>query len=215
MVFDVNGRRGRANTSTHSVSYVNLCVDHNGGKRYVELVLIGRELDCLFYFMEVLKMTKLLPVAALVATFFKTGLKSLLKQAALSFALLLILMEISSPLRAAQGASNPAGFDIVGMKLGMSVTEIEAAIRAHDPSLPIDIRKQPIGDQNLGVGKFMEILSAGPPYMGGLPAHEIISVAFTMTQPGRAFYIGRRAPFPQSAAPRGQDGATGEREIRS
>jgi hypothetical protein len=87
------------------------------------------------------------------------------------------------------------------MKLGMSVAEIQAAIKAHNPSLPIDIRKQPIGDQNLGVGKFMEILSAGPPYMGGLPAQEIISVAFTMTQPGRAFYIGRRAPFPPNQRP--------------
>jgi hypothetical protein len=146
-------------------------------------------------------MTRILPYARLVATRFESSLNLLFKQAAIALATLLILMGISPPLRAAQGTPNPAGFDIVGMKLGMSVTEIEAAIKAHNPSLPIDIRKQPIGDQNLGVGKFMEILSAGPPYMGGLPAQEIISVAFTMTQPGRAFYIGRRAPFPQNQRP--------------
>jgi hypothetical protein len=154
-----------------------------------------------FLFMEVLRMTKILPYATVVATLFEISLKFLFKKATLSFAILLILIDISSPLRAAQGASNPAGFDIVGMKLGMSVAEIQAAIKAHNPSLPIDIRKQPINDQKLGVGKFMEILAAGPPYTGGLPAHEIISVAFTMTQPGRAFYIGRRAPFPPNQGP--------------
>jgi hypothetical protein len=146
-------------------------------------------------------MTKTLPYVAIVAMLFKTRLKFLSKQAAISFAILLILMDISSPLRAAQGAPNPAGFDILGMKLGMSVAEIQAAIKAHNPSLPIDIRKQPINDQKLGVGKFMEILAAGPPYTGGLPAQEIIEVAFTVTQPGRAFYIVRRAPFPPNQRP--------------
>jgi hypothetical protein len=146
-------------------------------------------------------MTKILLCGAPVSALFKTSLQFLRRQAALSFALFLILMEISSPLRAAQGPSNPAGFDILGMKLGMSVTEIEAAIKAHNPSLPIDIRKQPINDLKLGVGKFMEILAAGPPYTGGLPAQEIIEVAFTMTQPGRAFFIARRAPFPPNQRP--------------
>lgn len=122
-------------------------------------------------------------------------------KAAISFAILFILMEIGSPLGAAQGAPNPAGFDILGMKLGMSVEQIEAAIKAHSPSLPIDIRKQPIYDPKLGVGKFMDILAAGPPYTGGLPAQEIIEVAFTMTQPSRAFYIVRRTPFPPSQRP--------------
>src|SRR5271156_6356977 len=78
------------------------------------------------------------------AALIKTGLKSLLKQVAIFFVALLALIEISSPLRAAEPAPASASFDILGMKLGMSVEEIEAAIKAHDPSLVIRMNKVPI-----------------------------------------------------------------------
>jgi hypothetical protein len=39
-LFGANGCRGRANPSTHSVSYGNLYVRRNVGDRYVDLVFI-------------------------------------------------------------------------------------------------------------------------------------------------------------------------------
>jgi hypothetical protein len=145
-----------------------------------------------FFFKEILRMTRTLPHAALEAMPFKTSLKSLFKQAAISLAILLILMEIGSPLGAAQGAPNPAGFDILGMKLGMSVAEIEAAIKAYNPALTIRIDKKPLTDKRLGVGKFIQLVQASRP---GSKALEGISVLFTAAQPARAFYIGRYTQF--------------------
>lgn len=137
-------------------------------------------------------MTKVLPCAALVAMLFMTSLKFLFKQAAIFSAILLILMGISSPLRVAEGAPDPAGFDILGMKLGMSVAQIEAAIRAYNPALEMRIDKKQLNDQRLGVGKFVQIVQAS---RRGTDAFESISVLFTVTQPGRAFYIGRFTNF--------------------
>jgi hypothetical protein len=118
-------------------------------------------------------MTKALPCAALAATHFKTSLKFLFKQAAIFSAILLILMEIGSPLRAAQGAPNPAGFDILGMKLGMSVEQIEAAIKAFNPSLRTMVQKEPLTGVKDGlavipvVGKLartsIQTVGGGPP----------------------------------------------------
>jgi hypothetical protein len=144
------------------------------------------------FFREILRMTKTLPHNALVAMLFKTSLKFLFKQAAISSAILLILMEIGSPLRAAEGSPNPAGFDILGMKLGMSVAQIESAIKAYDPTLVIRIDKKPLTDQRLGVGKFVQIVQASHP---GSEALEGISVLFTAAEPARAFYIGRYTQF--------------------
>jgi hypothetical protein len=138
-------------------------------------------------------MTKALPCAALAATLFMTSLKFLFKQAAIFSAILLILMDISSPLRAAQGAPNPAGFDILGMKLGMSVAEIEAAINAYNPSLTKGIANFPTSNPKFGVGKpkLVQFVCARQP--GALA--DTIAVGFTVTQPSRAFYIGRLTQY--------------------
>jgi hypothetical protein len=60
-------------------------------------------------------------------------------------------MNISFPLRAAEGAHHPADFDILGMKLGMNIAEIEAAIKASDPSLKTMVQKQPLTGVNDGL----------------------------------------------------------------
>ena len=128
--------------------------------------------------------------AALAATLFMTSLKFLLKQAAILSAILLILMGISSPPRAAEGEPDPAGFDILGIKLGMSVAEIETAIKAYNPSLKMGISNFPTSNpEMIGVGKLksVQFLSAGQPG----PLADTIAVGFTVTQPSRVFYIGR------------------------
>jgi hypothetical protein len=85
-------------------------------------------------------MTKFLTCAALIAAaLFETGSNSLAKQAAIFTATFLALICISSPLMAAEASPEPAGFDILGMKLGMSVAEIETAIKAHNPQLNISM----------------------------------------------------------------------------
>jgi hypothetical protein len=134
-------------------------------------------------------MTKALSCAALAATHFMTSLKFLFKQAAIFSTILLILMGISSSPRAAEGAPDPAGFDILGMRLGMSVAEIEAAIKAYNPSLTIGIRNFPTSNPKFAVGKpkLVQFVSAGQP--GALA--DTIAVGFTVTQPSRVFYIGR------------------------
>jgi hypothetical protein len=153
-----------------------------------------------FFFKEILRMTKILPHAALVAMPFKTRLKFLVKQAAISLAILLILVEIGSPLGAAQGAPNPAGFDILGMKLGMSVAQIEAAIKAYDPTLTINITQEAITDQRVGVGKLVQSVHAVHRSTGPFD-QETIVVGFTVTQPSRAFYIGRNKSFSPEQRP--------------
>jgi hypothetical protein len=146
-----------------------------------------------FLFREVLRMNKILPCAALAATPFKINSKFLFKKAAILSAILLIFIDISSPLKAAEGAPNPAGFDILGMKLGMSVAEIEAAIKAYNPAFEMRIDKKPVRDQRLGVGKFVQIVQASR--RGSDVILESISVLFTVAQPSRAFYIGRYTQF--------------------
>src|ERR1700723_3044539 len=71
----------------------------------------------------------------------ETSLKSRFKQAAIFAATFLALTYVGSPPKAAEPAPDPAGFDILGMKLGMSVEEIQAAIKACDPSLKIILAK--------------------------------------------------------------------------
>jgi len=107
---------------------------------------------------------------------------------------------------AAQAASVPAGFDILGMKLGMSIEEIQAAIKAHDPTLEIIITEGTMGLLNSGndtmlVGdKFVHFLQANRNRATD-PILEFISVAFTVTEPRRAFYIGRSTKFPPEQQP--------------
>jgi hypothetical protein len=100
------------------------------------------------------------------------------------------------PLSAA-ATPNPAGFDILGMKLGMSVAQIEAAIKAYNPSLTIGIARIAIANPKLGVGKFVQFVHAGHP--GALA--DTVAVGFTVTQPSRAFYIGRLTQFPPEQRP--------------
>lgn len=151
-----------------------------------------------FFFKEILRMTKALLHAALETMLSKTSLKFLSKLPTFSLAILVVLMEISSPLRAGEGAPNPAEFDILGMKLGMSVEQIEAAIKAYDPTLLIRIDKKPLTDKRLGVGKFVQIVQANH---RGSEALEGISVLFTVAQPGRAFFIGRYTQFAPDQRP--------------
>jgi hypothetical protein len=57
-------------------------------------------------------------------------------------------------------------------------------------------------DQSLGlgyVGKFVQFVQAGRQPPGAFP--EFISVGFTVTEPGRAFYIGRYTNFPLEQQP--------------
>lgn len=144
-------------------------------------------------------MTKIVTCAApIAAALFKTGLKSLFKRAAIFSVTILALIEMSSPLRAAEAAPNPAGFDILGMKLGMSVEEIQAAIRAYNPSLTITVSKVAL-NQRFGVGKFLQFVLAQRQPPGEFP--EDIVVGFTVTQPGRAFYIRRHTTFPREQQP--------------
>jgi DNA-binding transcriptional MerR regulator len=94
-------------------------------------------------------MTKVVICAApIAAALFKTGLTSLFKPTAIFSVTLLALINIGSPLRAAEAAPDPAGFDILGMKLGMSIADIQAAIKAHDPALPMMIIKAAQDSQN-------------------------------------------------------------------
>ena len=133
---------------------------------------------------------------------FNTSLYFLFKKAAMSFAILLILIGIGSPLLAAQGAPNPAGFDIVGMKLGMSVAEIEAAIKAYNPSLRTMVQKQQLTGVNDGladipvVGKFARssIQNVGGGGTG-------LSVTFIPTEPSKAYSIHRYVGFPVGQQP--------------
>lgn len=146
-------------------------------------------------------MTNILSCAALVTTLFKTSLKYLFKQTAISFAILLILIDISSPLRAAEGAPNPAGFDILGIKLGMSVAEVEAAIKASNPSLRTIVQKQPLTGVNDGL--------ADIPVVGKLARSSIqtvggasgLNVTFIPTEPSKAYSIHRYAGFPAGQQP--------------
>jgi hypothetical protein len=78
------------------------------------------------------------------------------------------------------------------MKLGMSSAEIEAAIKAHDPTFTIGIAKVATG-RFLGIDKFVQFVIAKRQIPNAFP--ETIVVGFTMTQPGRAFYIGRSTHF--------------------
>ena len=98
-------------------------------------------------------------------------------------------------------APGPAGFDILGMKLGMTVEEIEGAINAYDPSLKIRVDKVLITGarvngsdelRNFGVAKFVQLFVRTAAVAGGL---DNIEVAFTVTEPGRALYIRRSASF--------------------
>ena len=141
--------------------------------------------------------TRAAPIAAVL---FKTGLKSLFKPAAIFSVTLLALTDIGSPLRAAEAAPDPAGFDILGMKLGMSVADIQAAIKAYNPSLKIITSQGPSPIYTkFSVGKFVQLVHAERQPPGAFP--EYIAVAFTLTQPGRAFYIGRRTTFPLEQQP--------------
>jgi hypothetical protein len=136
--------------------------------------------------------------ALILAALFKSGLKSLFKRAAIFSATFLVLIYISSPLSGAAATPNPAGFDILRMKLGMSVAQIEAAIKAHDPSLKIIVIEQPLYDKRFADHEFVQIVHAA-----GLSTDspERISVGFTVTQPSRAFFIGRRTIFPLDKRP--------------
>jgi hypothetical protein len=146
--------------------------------------------------LEETQMTTVAPCTA----FFKAGLKSLFKPAAIFPAIFLaLIIYFSSPLAAAAATPNPAGFDILGMKLGMSVAQIEAAIRAYSPTLQMTTFKVPI-NQRLGVGKFVLGVNAERRIPGAAPT-ELIWVRFTVAQPGRAFYIGRVTQFPPQQQP--------------
>jgi len=95
---------------------------------------------------------------------------------------------VGSPLEAAAAAPDPAGFDILGMKLGMTVEEIEGVIKAYNPDLNIYMDQIPT-DQGLGDGKFVQRVHTLLPYL------EQIFVDFTVTQPRKAFYIRRDTTF--------------------
>jgi hypothetical protein len=139
--------------------------------------------------------------AAQGKTLVMTSLKFLFKQAAIFSAILLILMGISSPLRVAEGAPDPVGFDILGMKLGMSVAQIEAAIKAYDPSLRTMVQKQPLTGVNDGladipvVGKFAR---SSIQTVGGATG---LSVTFIPTEPSKAYSIHRYTGFPAGQQP--------------
>ena len=160
---------------------------------------LGETWIFVFFFKEILRKTKTLPHAALVAMLFKTSLKFLFKQAAISSAILLILMEIGSPLRAAEGAPNPAGFDILGMKLGMSVEQIEAAIKAYNPSLTISSTDYGISNPDVSGGKRKAVHFIYAMQPGALA--DTIAVGFTVTQPSTAFYIGRLKQYSPEERP--------------
>jgi hypothetical protein len=146
-------------------------------------------------------MTKVETRIALVsAAIFKTGLTSLFTRAAIYSAIFLALICIGSPLSAAAATPNPAGFDVLGMKLGMSVAQIEAAIRAYNPSFKMVLTNVPIVlyDQALGtsgVSESIQSLDARGQPPGS--SAEAIDVVFTVTQPSRAFYISRQTRFEQ------------------
>lgn len=152
-----------------------------------------------FFFKEILRMTKALLHAALETMLSKTSLKFLFKRASISFAILLILMEISSPLRAGEGAPNPAEFDILGMKLGMSVEQIEAAIKAYNPALTISSTDYGISNPEVNGGKRKSVHFIYAMQPGALA--DTIAVGFTVTQPSRAFYIGRLKQYSSEERP--------------
>jgi hypothetical protein len=150
-------------------------------------------------------MAKVLTCAALSApALFKPSLKSLFRQAAIVSVTILALIDTSSPLRAAEAAPDPAGFDILGMKLGMSVAQIEAAIKAYNPSFRIATLKDKVpiqrvragSDDIFGVGEFAQSIQATPTSGG-----DLIKVLFTVTPPSRAFDIFRRTSFPVGQQP--------------
>ena len=123
---------------------------------------------------------------------------------------------VGSALEAAAAAPDPTGFDILGMKLGMSVAEIEAAIKAYDPSLKVSMTKVSAAlyeaNNNAGTTGSLQFVAANRSRPQGT---ENISVGFTVTQPSRAFYILHVTEFPA-----GQQPFTGKtlqrlREIRS
>jgi hypothetical protein len=137
--------------------------------------------------------------------YYTTALKSSLKHGALLSVTLLALIYTGSSLKAAEPAPDPAGFDILGMKLGMTAGEIEAAIKAYNPSLDIITTSVPIteitsGDQRqrLGGGKILQIVRAQRVPPGAFPE---FTVAFTVSQPGRAFSISRRTDFSPDQQP--------------
>lgn len=122
----------------------------------------------------------------------KTALKSSFAHAVIFFASFLTLIHVSSPLRAADATSDPAGFDVLRMKPGMSVVEIETAIKANNPAFTIGITRLATGEA-LGVGKFIPFVTGKRQIANGL--HEYILVGFTVTEPHRAFSISRRTSF--------------------
>ena len=94
-------------------------------------------------------------------------------------------------------------FDILGMKLGMSIAEIEAAIKAYNPALRINVVSRDINDVRLGGGviqNVIQIVDAGDVPVQGSPLEDI-KVAFTVTEPNRAFYIRRETRFPDDKQP--------------
>ena len=147
--------------------------------------------------------TEAIKWAPIVVALFRTTLKSLLKPAAIFSGALLALIYISSPLRAEEAAPDPTGFDILGMKLGMSVAEIQAAIRAHDPLLTMNVTKVSTAlyepNNSAGFSNFIQFIYANR--IGPGTGRESISVGFTMTQPARAFYILRDTSFPPGQQP--------------
>lgn len=155
-----------------------------------------------FFFKEILRMTKALLHAALETMLSKTSLKFLSKLPTFSLAILVVLMEISSPLRAGEGAPNPAEFDILGMKLGMSVEQIDAAIKAYNSSLRTIVQKQQLTGVNDGladipvVGKF-----ARPSIQTVGGAGTGLNVTFTPTEPNKAYSIHRYVGFPAGQQP--------------
>jgi hypothetical protein len=133
----------------------------------------------------------------------KTSLIFLFRLGAIFSMALLALVGISLPPGTAGATPDPASFDILGMKLGMSVEEIEAAIKAYNPSLPVLISRPVIADKRLGDGNVVvQFVNAGgvPTAAYGMPP-ERIAVGFTVSQPSRAFYIGRMTRFPPDQRP--------------
>jgi hypothetical protein len=108
------------------------------------------------------------------------------------------LVLATCPVSTAQTRPDPSQFDVIGLKLGMSADEAQAAIRAHDPKILIQAFKAKGVDGKISIQVVHAIKRANPrDYM---PSEEII-VSFTQTQPGKAYAIGRSVYFAKGEQP--------------
>jgi hypothetical protein len=107
-----------------------------------------------------------------------------------------------------QTSLDPSKFDIVGLRFGMTVSEVQAALHAYDPAM--DIRTGEAGSR-IGAGSFTrgvrgyrqkssDTLNAVK-IRTGSDSYEEIIVLFTETEGNKAFAIFRGVKYPATRGP--------------